>query len=89
MMIWIRSLDRILRGEATAVATLRAGEFDVPVWGLCVVIDVLGLSYGLCMGVYGLAGGNDAWKQTISCMFKVPALFSADAAGDVSVAVCV
>ncbi len=75
MLNWIRALDRVLRGEATSIATLRRADLDVPVWGMLVLIDVLGLIYGLCMGVYGLAGGGDAWKQTVSCMFKVPALF--------------
>jgi hypothetical protein len=76
MLNWLRSLDRILRGEATSAMALKNNELDVPVWGLCVVIDALGLLYGLCMGVFDLtAGGHDAWKQTVSCMIKVPALF--------------
>jgi hypothetical protein len=76
MLNWLRALDRVLRGEATSAAALRANELDVPVWGLCVLIDALGLLYGLCMGVFDLtAGGPDAWKQTVSCMLKVPALF--------------
>jgi hypothetical protein len=76
MLNWFRSLDRVLRGEATSAAALKSNELDVPVWGLCVLIDLLGLLYGLCMGVFDLtAGGHDAWKQTVSCMMKVPALF--------------
>ena len=76
MLNWLRSLDRVLRGEATSVAALKSNELDVPIWGLCVLIDALGLLYGLCMGVFDLtAGGHDAWKQTVSCMLKVPALF--------------
>jgi hypothetical protein len=76
MLSWLRSLDRVLRGEATSAAALKNNELDVPVWGLCVLIDVLGLLYGLCMGVFSLtAGGSNAWKQTLSCMMKVPALF--------------
>jgi hypothetical protein len=76
MLNWLRALDRVLRGEATSVAALKSNELDVPVWGLCVVIDALGLLYGLCMGVFDLtAGGPAAYKQTLSCMLKVPALF--------------
>jgi len=76
MLTWFRSLDRVLRGEATSATALKSNELDVPVWGLCVLIDLLGLLYGLCMGVFDLtAGGHDAWKQTLSCMMKVPALF--------------
>jgi hypothetical protein len=76
MLTWIRSLDRVLRGDATSLAALQAGEIDVPVWGLCVVIDSLGLAYGLCMSAFNVtAGGGDAWKQALSCTLKVPALF--------------
>jgi hypothetical protein len=76
MLNWLRALDRILRGQATSIVALKNNELDVPVWGLCVLIDALGLLYGLCMGVFDLtAGGSDAWKQTVSCMLKVPALF--------------
>jgi hypothetical protein len=76
MLNWLKALDRVLRGEATSLAALKNNELDVPVWGLCVLIDALGLFYGLCMGVFDLtAGGRDAWKQTLSCMLKVPALF--------------
>ena len=76
MLNWLKALDRVLRGEATSVAALRNNELDVPVWGLCVLIDAMGLIYGLCMGVFDLATGkSEAWKQTIACMFKVPALF--------------
>ena len=43
---------------------------------MLILIDALGLLYGLCMGVFDLtAGTTDAWKQTLSCMLKVPALF--------------
>src|SRR5580704_12103083 len=69
------ALDRILRGEATSLPALRQGEFDVPIWCLCIVIDALGLFYGLCMGVFVLTGGNHAPMQIVSTMLKVPALF--------------
>ena len=76
MLNWFGSLDRVLRGEATSEAALASRGFDVPIWGLCVLIDALGLLYGLCMGVFNLASGeHGAWKQTVSCMMKVPALF--------------
>ena len=69
MLNWLRALDRVLRGEATSVAALETAELDVPIWGLCVVIDLLGLLYGLCMGVFDLTNdGREAWKQTIACM---------------------
>jgi hypothetical protein len=56
---------------------LQTGEIDVPIWGLCVVIDALGLAYGLCMSAFNLSNsaGTDAWKQVLACTLKVPALF--------------
>jgi hypothetical protein len=76
MLQSIRVLDRILRGDATSLPVLRRGEFDgIPIWGLCVVIDTLGLIYGLCMGVFALTGGNKAPMQVVATMLKVPALF--------------
>jgi hypothetical protein len=68
-------LDRILRGEATSLPILRQREFDVPIRGLCVVIEMLGLFYGLCMAVFVFTGGNHAPLQIVSTMLKVPALF--------------
>ena len=50
MISWIRHLDRILRGDATRFDELRGGEMRVPIFGLAVVIDFLGLMYGACMG---------------------------------------
>ena len=72
MLNAIRSLDRILRGDATSLPVLRQGEFDVPVWGLLVVIDVLGLFYGLCMGIFALTGGNGVPMQVLATTLKVP-----------------
>jgi hypothetical protein len=76
MLHWFRSLDRVLRGQATSTEALKANQLDVPIWGLCVLIDLLGLLYGLCMGIFDLTnGGPNAWKQALACTFKVPALF--------------
>jgi hypothetical protein len=75
MVTALRSLDRIIRGEATSLPALRRADFDVPIWGLCVVIDVLGLGYGLCMGVFSMTGGNHQPMQIVATMLKVPALF--------------
>ena len=73
---WVRQLDLILRGEATSPARLREGSFNIPVFGLAVVIDALGLAYGLCMGLFALTGsGNGSLMQIPASMLKVPALF--------------
>jgi hypothetical protein len=72
----VKHLDRILRGEATSLPELRLGKFDIPIFGLAVVIDVLGLIYGGCMGLFALTtGGSGSLMQIPASMLKVPALF--------------
>jgi hypothetical protein len=76
MRSWIRTLDRILRGEATRAADLQDGNLRVPVVGLFVLIDLLGIIYGACMGLFSLTpGGSGHPMQLIAAMLKVPALF--------------
>jgi hypothetical protein len=77
-VLWnaLKHLDRILRGEATEDAALREGTFEIPIFGLALVIDILGLIYGLCMGLFSLtAGGSGSLMQIPATMLKVPALF--------------
>ena len=52
MRHWFHDLDRILRGEATRPAALRAQTLEVPVGGLSLVILLLALWYGGCSGLY-------------------------------------
>lgn len=76
MWKWIKALDRLLRGEQTRLPTLLAGMFDVPVLGFVVLIDLLGMIYGLCMGIFALTpGGSGHSMQLVATMVKVPALF--------------
>ncbi len=55
MWKWVRELDRILRGDATRLTALERGSVEVPAGGLCVVIALLGMIYGACMGTFALA----------------------------------
>ena len=72
----IKQLDRLLRGDATNLAELRGGALQIPALGLTFVILILGLIYGLCMGLFAkLGSGNNAWLQIPATMAKVPALF--------------
>jgi hypothetical protein len=77
----IRSLDRILKGEATRLTDLRRGSLDIPLGGLSLVILVLGAFYGACMGTYaiidrhGTAAASDGYAQLFASAVKVPALF--------------
>jgi hypothetical protein len=76
MWQWIKTLDRILRGQATQSTDLREGGFDVPIFGLAVVIEMLGIIYGLCMGLFSVTpGGNGHPIQILATMLKTPALF--------------
>jgi hypothetical protein len=78
---WIRSLDRILKGEATRPEALRAGSIDIPLGGLSFVLLLLGVFYGLCMGAFaiitrwGTPKALMGWEQAAASAVKVPLLF--------------
>ena len=69
-------LDRILRGELTRVSSLQRGGIDVSPGRLSLIIVVLGMVYGICMGTFALfrMKGPHAW-QIVASMVKVPLLF--------------
>lgn len=73
---WFLELDRLLRGDATRLSALRRGTIEASVGGLSVVLLLLGLFYGSCMGSYALLkeGGPSSW-QLLATTLKVPALF--------------
>jgi hypothetical protein len=73
---WWKDLDRIMRGDATRPSSLVRGAIDVPIGGLTVVLVVLGMFYGVCMGCFALfkVGGPSYW-QLVATTLKVPALF--------------
>lgn len=77
----IRSLDRILKGEATRLTDLRRGTLDIPLGGLSLVILVLGAIYGACMGAFaiidrhGTVHAAEGYAQLFASAVKVPALF--------------
>jgi hypothetical protein len=76
MLIWLRHLDRVIRGEATLPSALRTGEIEQPVSGLVVIGIILGALYGLCMGSYALfQRASMPLLQLIATTIKVPVLF--------------
>ena len=76
MLIWLRYLDRVIRGEATRPAALRNGEIEQPVGGLAILGIILGAIYGICMGCYALfQGGHAPLLQVFATTLKVPILF--------------
>ena len=83
MFRWFAHLDQLLRGETTRAESLRDGRIDVAAGGLAVLIVVLGMLYGLCMGSYSVLKGSTAadvaassrYMQLLATSIKVPALF--------------
>jgi hypothetical protein len=71
---WIVALDRILRGETTRIVNLRDGAIDIPLGGLSLVLVLLGMAYGVCMGTYAVVNQSN-YMQMVASMVKVPALF--------------
>ena len=76
MKSWIKSLDSVLRGEATQMDQLREGTVPVPAAGLTLIIIFLGMFYGACMGLFGALGSHKGHEYQIpAAMAKVPAVF--------------
>ncbi len=73
---WLKDLDRILRGNATSLSELKRGTIEIPVGGIAMVLVVLAMIYGACMGSFSVFRGADAaLLQVIASILKVPALF--------------
>lgn len=83
MLSWLSLLDRLLRGDATRPEQLREGRITIDAGGIAVMIVLLGMIYGLCMGSYSLlkevpetlSDPNMRYKQLLATTLKVPALF--------------
>ena len=81
MWRWIRSLDQVLKGEATRPEALGRGSIDIPLGGLTILILLLGALYGLGMGVFaiitrwGTPKAYMGWLQAMASAAKVPLLF--------------
>jgi hypothetical protein len=73
---WLNALDRILRGEATRLTALREERIEIPLGGLSLLILLLAMSYGLCMGFFaGFRQGGPFVPQWFASTVKVPMLF--------------
>jgi len=83
MAKWLTHLDRILRGEATRHEEVSDGQIKIDAAGVAILIVVLGMLYGLCMGSYSLLkeipstlhDPNGRYLQWLATVIKVPALF--------------
>ncbi|MEL7498665.1 MAG: hypothetical protein AAFN77_13745 [Planctomycetota bacterium] len=82
LVSWLIQVDRILRGDVTRPDGDNRVEINIPVVGVSVVVILLGVAYGFCMGVFALIHGVEisayhrALMQTFASMCKVPLLFS-------------
>ena len=76
MLRWFAQLDRVLRGDATLMASLSQGRVDVPAGGLAVVTVLLAALYGACMGSFAILHPDGTGiLQVIASAVKLPALF--------------
>ena len=85
MLKAFRQLDDILRGDATQLSSLEKGQIELPLKGLLLVMVLLGVIYGLCIGSFNLLHplpeeavitAQDAWMQTFASAIKLPLLFT-------------
>lgn len=71
-----RQLDQVLRGESTRIESLRQGNIPVSARNLALVVLLLGMWYGTCMGVFGLFHPEGMrLAQLGASTLKVPLLF--------------
>lgn len=81
MRVWWLQLDSILRGDATDPRRLRETGMRMPVGGLLVVLLLLAMLYGACMGSYSIFRAVEAGEsqpndlQLFATMLKTPTLF--------------
>ena len=69
-------IDRALRGKYTTHELLREGKIVVPVRRLIQACLVLGMAYGLCMGLFALMRDPvTGVQQMLASTLKVPLLF--------------
>ena len=81
MIASLKSLDRVLKGQATDLDSLRRGNIDISARGLSLLLVVLGAIYGVCMGVFavitrwGMGQASVGFLQMSYSAAKVPMLF--------------
>ncbi len=73
---WFGELDRLLTGEYTGVSRLRERGLGISPWRLSACIVILGMSYGICMGLFSVFGEKGPGPmQVVASMVKVPLVF--------------
>lgn len=74
----MRQLDKLLRGDATQLDSLKTGKIEFPAKGVLISAIVLAGAYGLCMGLFTVirtGGSADGWMQMLASFIKLPLLF--------------
>jgi hypothetical protein len=76
MTTLIARIDQLLRGQYTQRPALESGTISLPVPALLSAALLLGVVYGLAMGLYGVVDGRQtALLQLAATSVKVPLLF--------------
>lgn len=72
----LKSLDRVLRGDAVRLDEDDNPTIEVPLIGIILSQLALGFVYGLCMSVYALRYHHtEQWERVLATMLKVPCVF--------------
>jgi hypothetical protein len=73
---WFSELDSLLRGDLTRISSLKSGGLELNPARLSVIIAVLAMIYGVCMGTFAVFRPKAADPmQVLASMVKVPLLF--------------
>ena len=78
---WLLAVDQILRGQVTQPGRSIPSDIRFPIVGVSVVVVLMAMVYGFCMGVFSLIHGAEtseysrALMQTFASMIKVPMLY--------------
>lgn len=76
MLRWLKELDRVLRGDATRVSAIKDGIIRIAPAGMTVMIVLLGLFTGFCVGWFALFNRKPpVYDQLLASAVKVPLLF--------------
>jgi len=76
MVKWLKELDETLRGQKADPRMLAEGTAHIQIAPLVAASVVLGMIYGVCMGLYAVATRTPpCFAQLVTSAIKVPALF--------------
>jgi hypothetical protein len=76
MLTWLKELDEVLRGQKADPRLLANGTAHIPIGPLVAASIVLGMIYGVFMGLYAVTTRTPpSFVQLAASALKVPALF--------------